>query len=199
MMRIIGLTGGIACGKSTVSGMLRSFGAQIVDADQISHQLTAPGGDALPLIREKFGDGVFAPDWTLCRERLAKKVFASEEARQKLNNILHPMVFRKMEEQIALCREKAAPLVVLDVPLLFETGGDKMAEDVLLVTAPEEIQIQRLKSRNGLSREEALSRIRSQMPTREKAARSRWVVDTNCPMSELEKKIHTLYQEWLRP
>ena len=195
-MKVIGLTGGIACGKTTLSSMLKELGAAVVDADEISRSLTAEGGEALPLIREAFGDGVFNGDGSLDRKALGSAVFASESEREKLNAILHPMVYGRMEQEIRFCKEKGFAVVVLDVPLLFETGGDRLADITLCAVVPEEVQIQRLYSRNGLSREEALSRIRSQMPNEEKARRSHIVIDTNRPLQELEQMINTLYQEW---
>lgn len=198
-MKVIGLTGGIACGKTTLADMLRRLGAVIIDADALSRSLTADGGEALPLIRQAFGDGVFQPSGSLDRQKLGAVVFGNAAARETLNGILHPMVYRRMEEEMQKCRESGAKVVVLDVPLLFETRGETLADLTLCAVAPEEVQIARLKSRNGLSRDEALSRIRSQMPNAEKARRSDIVIDTNRPLPELEGMIQTLYQEWNRP
>ena len=198
-MKVIGLTGGIACGKTTLADMLRRLGAVIIDADELSRSLTADGGEALPYIRQAFGDEVFQPSGSLDRRKLGQVVFGNEAARETLNGILHPMVYRRMEEELAKCRDLGVKVVVLDVPLLFETHGETLADLTLCAVAPEETQISRLKSRNGLSRDEALSRIRSQMPNEEKARRSDIVIDTNCPLMELEEMIQTLYQEWNRP
>lgn len=198
-MKVIGLTGGIACGKTTLSGMLKKLGASVIDADEISRSLTADGGEALPLIREAFGNGVFTPEGSLDRKALGNAVFGSETEREKLNAILHPMVYHKMAQEIQSCKEKGCTFVVLDVPLLFETGGDRLADITLCAVAPQEVQIQRLFTRNGLSREEALRRIHSQMPNEEKARRSHIVIDTHRPLQELEQMIKTLYQEWNQP
>ena len=124
-MYIIALTGGIACGKTTVSQMLAEMGAAVIDADQISRSLTAPGGKALPMVREAFGDGVFLEDGTLDRAQLAKVVFADREAIERLNAIIHPLVQREMDAQLELCRKNGEQVVVLDVPLLFEAGMHK--------------------------------------------------------------------------
>ena len=195
-MFVIALTGGIACGKSTVSGMLSLLGASIIDADQISRSLTAPGGAALPAIRQAFGDSVFHADGTLDRPALSAIVFADKAAIEKLNAITHPLVQQEMERQLAACRKQGSAVVVLDVPLLFEAGMQHMGELVACVTAPEEVQIARMASRNGYSREEALSRIRNQMPVEQKARLSDVVIDTNKPLAELEKEVETLYQGW---
>lgn len=196
-MLTIALTGGIACGKSTVSAMLAQLGASVIDADQISRSLTAPGGPALPAIRQAFGDGVFHADGTLNRPALSAVVFADARAIQQLNAITHPLVQQQMEAQLETCRKNGAQIVILDVPLLFEANMQHMGDLVACVTAPEDIQIARMKSRNGYSREEALSRIRNQMPVGEKAARSDVVIDTNVPLEQLERNVQRLYQGWL--
>lgn len=198
-MLTIALTGGIACGKSTVSGMLAALGASVIDADQISRSLTAPGGPALPAIRQAFGDGVFQADGTLDRPALSAVVFADKRAIETLNAITHPLVKQQMEEKLEACRKNGAKVVVLDVPLLFETGMQHMGDVVACVVAPEEVQIARMKSRNGYSRQEALGRIRSQMPVSEKAARSDIVIDTDRPLDELQKAVERLYQGWAHP
>lgn len=196
-MFVIALTGGIACGKSTVSGMLSQLGASIIDADQISRGLTAPGGAALPAIRQTFGDSVFHADGTLDRPALSALVFADKAAIEKLNAITHPLVRQHMEDQLSECRKQGARVVVLDVPLLFEAGMQHMGNLVACVTAPEEVQIARMAARNGYSREEALSRIRNQMPVYEKARLSDVVIDTNKPLDALQKDVEMLYQGWI--
>ncbi|MBE5778124.1 MAG: dephospho-CoA kinase [Clostridiales bacterium] len=198
-MKVIGLTGGIACGKTTISGMLKKLGATVIDADEISRSLTADGGEALPLILQAFGPEVFTQEGKLDRKALGNIVFSDEEKRERLNAILHPMVYGKIQQEIDSCREKGLRFVVLDVPLLFETGGDRLADITVCAVAPEEVQIQRLHSRNGFSRQEALSRINSQMPNEEKARQSHLVIDTDRPLCQLEQMIKTLYQEWDQP
>jgi len=195
-MKIIGLTGGIACGKTTVAGMLNRLGAVIIDADAISRQLTAPGGAALPAIREAFGSQVFLPDGTLDRAALAAQVFSDSEKLQTLNRITHPMILSRLSEGIAACRENGTQIVVLDVPLLFEVQADALADLTVCVTAPEEVQLQRLYARNGLSREQALGRINSQMPLAQKAALSDVVLDTHKPLHRLEEDVQELYSAW---
>ena len=195
-MLTIALTGGIACGKSTVSGMLSLLGASIIDADQISRSLTAPGGAALPAIRQAFGDSVFHADGTLDRPALSAVVFADKAAIEKLNAITHPLVKQEMETQLDSCRKQGAPLVVLDVPLLFEANMQHMGDLVACVTAPEEVQIDRMRTRNGFTREEALSRIRNQMPVCEKARLSDIVIDTNKPLEQLQNEVEQLYLSW---
>ena len=195
-MLIIALTGGIACGKSTVAGMLAEMGASVIDADQISRSLTAPGGKALPMVREAFGEKVFFPDGTLDRAALSSMVFADRESIARLNGIIHPLVKLEMDAQLDRCRKSGEQVVVLDVPLLFEAGMQHMGDVVACVAAPQEIQIARMHSRNGYTREEAMSRIRNQMPVDEKAKRSDVVIDTSCTLEELRTKVEMLYQGW---
>lgn len=196
-MLTIALTGGIACGKTTVSAMLRALGASIIDADEISRSLTAANGAALPLIRETFGDQVFHPDGTLDRPALSKAVFGNPEALARLNAVTHPLIEREMLAQLADCRENGAEVVVLDVPLLFEANMQHMGDLTACVTVPEERQIERLNTRNGFDRETALARIRSQMPVSEKAARSDVVINADQPLQALEETVRKLYEGWL--
>ena len=196
-MLTIALTGGIACGKSTVAGMLRDLGAAVIDADAISRSLTAPGGAALPALREAFGQQVFQADGTLNRPALSAVVFSNPQALQTLNAITHPLIQREMLRQMENCRKEGREIVVLDVPLLFEANMQHMGDLVACVSCPEETQIARMKTRNGFSREEALSRIRNQMPVSEKAALSDVVIDTHVPLDTLNETVRKLYQGWL--
>lgn len=196
-MKIIGLTGGIACGKSTVAAMLRGLGAPVIDADAISRSLTAPGGEALPAIRSAFGDTVFHPDGTLDRKALAALVFGNSQQLKRLNAITHPLILSRMQSEIDLCREEGAPLVVLDVPLLLEAGFDRLCTQTLCVFADEETQIARLRSRDGMPRQEALARIRSQMPVAQKAALCHQRLCTQKPLDDLGAEVEQLYRSWL--
>lgn len=196
-MQIIGLTGGIACGKSTVAAMLRSLGAPVIDADAISRSLTAPGGEALPAIRKAFGDTVFSPDGTLDRKALAALVFSDSAQLEQLNAITHPLILSRMRSEIDRCREAGAPLVVLDVPLLLEAGFDRLCTQTLCVVADEETQIARLSSRDGMTRQEALARIRSQMPVIQKSALCNRSLCTQKPLNNLAAEVEKLYRSWL--
>ena len=187
-MRVLGLTGSIGCGKSHVSSFLASLGARIVDGDRISHALTAPGGRALPAIRSAFGDVVFSPDGTLNRRELGRLVFSSESARSRLNAVIQPMILEEIH--LAVC--------VLDMPLLFEEHLDALCDSTWCVFLPEDLQILRIMERDHCSEPEALSRIRSQMPSAEKAARSDVVIDTSGTFEETERSILPLYQNELK-
>ena len=130
VMRVIGLTGGIACGKSNVSDTLRQLGAVIIDGDVLSRELTQPGGEALPAIREAFGDGVFHPDGTLDRRALGAVVFGDDEKRAALDGIMQPMLRKLILRRMDEARQRGAALCVLDMPLLYEAGLDALCQRV---------------------------------------------------------------------
>ena len=159
-MRVIAITGGIGSGKTTVAGWIRKTGVPVVDADRISRALTAQDGQALPLIRQAFGDGVFHPDGTLDRAALAALVFTEDPApRKTLERILHPMVIARMQGELAALKAQGTPIAVTEVPLLYEAGAQGMADAVLCVTAREETRLNRLMARSGLTRAQALARM----------------------------------------
>ena len=193
-MKIIALTGGIACGKTTLANMLRELGAPVIDADAISRSLTAPGGKALPAIRKAFGSEVFQNDQTLNRAALAARVFQDPEQLRKLNAVTHPLIIERMQSEIERCRKSGAPVVVLDVPLLFETGLDRLADETVCVSAPLPVQ---LMTRNGLTEEQAMRRIQSQMPLCEKEKLADRTISTDCPLEELRARMGRLYRQWL--
>lgn len=196
-MLTIALTGGIACGKSTVAAMLAELGAPVIDADAISRALTAPGGAALPAIRDAFGSEVFAANGALDRAALGRRVFADPAALQTLNALTHPLIYREMARMRESCRKSGVPVVVLDVPLLFEAGMQDLADVVVCVRVSEPTQLCRVQSRDGLSEAEALGRIRSQMPLAQKARLSDVVLDNERPLSAVRAEVEALYTGWL--
>lgn len=176
-MILVGLTGGIATGKSTVARMFKQCGAVVIDADQLAHDVVKPGKPAWREILKTFGKAVLNPDRTLNRQALGAIVFGNRTRLRRLERIIHPRVAR---EQARLTRQAARKnpkaVVVYDVPLLFEAGVDRRVDKIVVVTADRETQIARLKKRNGLSRTAALRRINSQMPLAEKIARADFVI-----------------------
>lgn len=168
-MILVGLTGGVATGKSTVAKMFKQCGAVVIDADELAHAVVKPGKPAWRQIVKTFGKAVLNPDRTLNRRELGAIVFRSHTKLRQLEHIIHPRVAR---EQMRLAKQatKKDPqaVVIYDVPLLFEVGIDKRVDNIIVVTADRNTQIARLKKRNGLSRAEAIRRIRTQMPLSKK-------------------------------
>ncbi len=192
---IIGLTGGIASGKSTLAKALAQAGTPVIDADQISRELTAPGGLALPHLRQAFGEGVFE-NGHLNRQALGALVFSDEDARARLNGLLHPLIWQEMKERLAQLNQQ--PAVVLDVPLLFESGWDKHCHEVWSVWVPPFVQVIRMIRRDGLTWKQACQRLKSQMPGRERRRRSDHVIYTGGSKDKSARKALALWQDALR-
>ena len=193
-MKLIGLTGTIGAGKSTVSARLSKLGAHIVDADLLAHRAAEPGREGAVRIRAMFGPMVFHEDGTLDRKKLAGIVFSDDAAREKLNAALHPIIFSMMEEEIRSYWERdPCGMVVLDVPLLFESGWDAHVEETLVITAREEICLERIMKRDGCTKDAARARILAQMPASEKCARADTVIDNSGTLSELYEQVDRWY------
>lgn len=190
---MIGLTGGIATGKSNLSAALRQAGARVIDADEISRGLTAPGGAALPRIRQAFGPRVFDGE-SLNRRALGAMVFGSEENRSRLNAIVHPMVLERIRAEIAA----GDGPVIMDVPLLFECGMDAWCDEIWCAYVPQRVQLERLMQRDGLTRRQALARIHSQMPTLEKARKADRVIRTAGSREESARIVLSMWRETLQ-
>ena len=195
---VIGLTGGIGCGKSEAAQYLKSLGAAHVDADAVSRALTAPGGEALPEIRRLFGDAFFYVDGTLDRAMLGREVFANEGARRALEGVIHPLVQREMLSQMDAAAQAGAPVVILDVPLLFETGMDALCDETWALFVDRETQIARIVQRDGLSREQAEARIDSQMSADDRIRRATFAVNTDQPLEKTREKLAALYHAALK-
>jgi dephospho-CoA kinase len=192
-MILVGLTGGLATGKSTVAAMFKQCGAVVIDADQLAREVVTPGKPAWKEIVNTFGTSALNPDRTINRQALGAIVFRRSAKRAALEGIIHPRVAR---EQKRLTREAARnnpkAVIIYDVPLLFEAGIDKRVATTIVVTADRETQIARLKKRNGLSRAEAIRRIKSQMPLSKKIRSADYVIDGTLPLSRLRKQIAQL-------
>ncbi len=192
-MLTLGLTGGIACGKSTISLTLQELGAVIIDGDVLSRELTAPGGAALPALREAFGPEAFHPDGTLNRRALGALVFADDRARETLDGIMQPLLRGMILQGIQEARSSGASVCVLDMPLLYEKGLEGLCDRVWCACIPRETQLSRLMERDGFTREEALARLRSQLPAEEKAARADVVIDTSGTIQYTKGCVIALY------
>ena len=192
-MLVLGLTGGIACGKSNISQTLRELGAVIVDGDVLSRELTANGGAALCDIRAAFGEGVFLPDGSLNRRALGSIVFQDDKARDTLDGIMQPLLLTLILRDIEDARLSGAAVCVLDMPLLYEKDINRLCDRVWCAFVPREMQLTRLMERDGFTREEAESRLRSQLPADEKAARADVVIDTSGSMDYTKDCVISLY------
>lgn len=194
-MRIVGLTGGIATGKSTVARMLADRGAIVVDADAIAREVVEPGEPALDEIVAEFGPSILTPSGTLDRAALGAVVFADTARRRRLEEITHPRIRQRMAERVAAAVASAPPLVVVDIPLLLERGGSELTQDVLLVYADRKTQLRRLIARDHLSVEDAERRLAAQMPIEEKRRLATWVIDNRGSLEETEAQVDRWWRD----
>lgn len=195
---ILGVTGGIASGKTTACEYLKSLGAQIVDADEISRSMTAPGGAALPEIRRVFGDNIFLEDGSLNRRMLGDVVFSDERARRALEQIIHPAVQKQMMDTVDRLNDSGAQVVVLNVPLLVESGMDALCDGYWVMMLETEKQILRVMNRDQMSREQAEARVKSQLSPEAKMKNASAVIWTHRPVEETRREIERLYKDLLR-
>jgi len=189
---ILGITGGIASGKSLATAYFAELGAAVVSADELARDIVNPGSPTLQALVERFGAGILAGG-VLDREALAAIVFADPASRADLERITHPAIGRLAEERLAALRRNDVPLVVYEAPLLFEAGAEGRVDRVLAVTVAPEIQLARLMARSGLEREAAAARIAAQMPQAEKAARADYVIDNSGTAEALRDAVRALY------
>lgn len=194
-MRVIGLTGGIASGKSTVSAWLRQWGAYIVDADAISRETTKKGGQGYLAVKARFGQDMLRPDGELDRRKLGGIVFADESKRRELEGILHPIVIEETKREMELARAQGCTVCVLDVPLLFESGMERLCDETWVVYVPRQEQLRRVMARDGLTEQQAQARIDSQMPLSEKLARADRAVDNSGSMERTREQLRALWEE----
>jgi dephospho-CoA kinase len=193
---IIGLTGGIACGKSTVANILRQKGILVIDADEISREITKKGKPAWQEIKEEFGEEVIGPDGEILRKKLAQIVFNNPTKLATLNQITHPRITKQLTEILAEIKaKKSQRIIVIEVPLLFECGLQDIFDEVWVVKAPQSVMIERLIKRDSLSKEDALKRISSQMPLTQKAQLADRVIENSGSVNDLKKQIEDILKE----
>jgi dephospho-CoA kinase len=199
-MRIIGLTGGIASGKSTVGRLLAQRGIPVVDADQLARRVVAPGSRALEEIAHRFGPAVIAADGSLDRTALARMVFADPEERKALEAITHPAIAELAETELSALRDAGTPVAVYMAPLLVEAGLTSRVDEVWVVYADRDTQVRRLRERDGATGEEAEARLAAQLPMEEKVRHGRIVIDNRGTLAELEQQLEEiLARELKRP
>ncbi len=195
-MVLVGLTGGIASGKSTVTRVFRSLGACVIDADELAREVVRPGTPAWDEVVSYFGEGVLMEDGSIDRSLLANIVFDDPEKRKVLNSIVHPRVFAEAERRRKEIEEKdPVAVVVFDAALLIESGAHKKMDRIIVVYTDEETQVRRLMERDRIDRESAIKRIRSQMPLIEKKGYADYIVDGAMSVEELEQEIERIYKE----
>jgi dephospho-CoA kinase len=208
-MKVIGLTGGIGSGKSTVSRFLAELGAVIVDADKVGHETLKPDTEAWREVVAAFSTDIVKPNREIDRKKLGGIVFASAEALARLNEIVQPRIYDMVKAKIEEYRRQGVEVVVLeaplliDVPLLMMKAGEPslldVVDEVWVTVAPEPTVLRRLKKKLGLSKQESLARIRSQLSSEEKIKQADVVIDTDCSLDELKAKIKELWQRRLTP
>ncbi len=194
-MILVGLTGGVATGKSTVAKMFKQYGAVVIDADQLARDVVKPGKPAWRAIVTLFGKIVLNPDRSLDRQAIGSIVFRNRTKRRQLEHIIHPRVVREQQRLVRrVDKHKPHAVVIYEVPLLFEADVDKRVDTIIVVTADRGTQVARLRKRNGLSRTEALRRIRSQMPLAKKIQQADHVLNGTLPRSSLRKQVGQLFK-----
>jgi dephospho-CoA kinase len=196
MSLVIGLTGGIASGKSTVSNMLKEMTITVIDADVEARLAVEKGEPAYQKIIAEFGRDILLTNEDIDRQKLGSIIFHNAEKRQLLNSIVHPEVRKRMNNQVEEAKEREEQVIILDIPLLFESKLTHMVEKTILVYVDRDIQLKRLMERNDLSLEEAEARIKSQMPLSEKVALADAVINNNGSIAETKKQVIEVLNGW---
>lgn len=192
MTYFLGLTGGIATGKSTADAILKKLGFPIIDADEIAHQLMLPNEKNYNEIVKEFGTEILASDQTISRKKLGEIVFSDKIKLTLLNKITHPNIVAEIQRQMKVYEHNGSSIVILDIPLLFEGKLEYLCDGILLISAAKPVQLQRLMARNNLSKQQAISRINSQMPLSEKKQLANYVIENDKGIDELKDKITTV-------
>ncbi|MCI6882895.1 MAG: dephospho-CoA kinase [Lactobacillus johnsonii] len=195
MTYFLGLTGGIASGKSTADEFFKKKKIPIIDSDLIAHRIMEIGQNGYKAVVDYFGTDILNDDQTINRRKLGGIVFNDKAKLKKLNELTHPLVHQEIKQQMAQYRANQEKLVVIDVPLLFESGFESLCNGVLVISITPELQIERLMKRNAFTKKEAIARINNQMPLSEKEKRATYVVANTGTIDDLEKKLSDLLQE----
>ena len=193
-MKVIGLTGGIGSGKSTVSKFLAELGAVIIDADKVGHEALKPGTEVWREVVAAFGRQILTPDGDINREKLSEIVFRNSESLSRLNQIMHPRMYDMVKAQLEGYRKQGVGVVVLEAPLLIEANWASLVDEVWVTVASESTVLRRLKEKFELSEPESLARIHSQLPSEEKVKHADVIINTDCALGELRAKVEELWQ-----
>ncbi len=194
-MTVIGLTGGIASGKSTVSQMLSELGATVIDADKVGHEAFRPHSDAWREVVSAFGSGILGQNEEIDRGKLADIVFSDSNALEQLNRIMHPLMYRIVEQRIEALRRQRVKVVVLEAPLLIEASWTDLVDQVWVTVAPESDVIDRLCSQKGFTEQQARARLNSQMTVAEKSKYADVVIENDSDLDTLRARVEGLWQK----
>ena len=192
-MKIVGLTGGISSGKSTVSSYLKQLKIPVIDADEVARKVVEPNSQGAREIRKTFGSDVFEEDGSLNRQKLGALIFSNTENRKKLDELLQPLIKIMILDEIEEYLQKGENMIVLDLPLLFEKQYEELCEEIIVVYIPKELQLERLMRRNQYTKQEALSRIDSQLSIEEKRKRATVLLDNQGTIQQLYHQV----EQWL--
>ncbi len=193
-MKVIGITGNIASGKSTVARMFEALGARVIDADEAARIVVEPGEPAWKEIVDEFGEGILSADGRIDRKKLAEIVFGDEAKRKRLNDITHPKIMERIRGLVRGYGKEKADVVMIEATLIVEKGGLKdMLDALIVVTADEETEIRRLVRYKGYSREEAVSRLRAQMPAEEKIRHADYVIDNSDGLENTQRRVEEVW------
>jgi len=191
----VGLTGGIACGKSNVLCTFETFGVHVIDADQLAREVVQPGTAGYREIVEAFGEGIVKEDGSLDRKALGTRVFSDESERRRLNRIVHPHILEREDELLQSCDPRISRIIVVDAALMIEVGTYRRYDVVLVTFCPPDEQLRRLIHRDRMSREEALQRIHSQMPIYRKLLAADYAIDTAGSFENTREQVEQVYRE----
>jgi dephospho-CoA kinase len=189
----VAITGGAGSGKSTVARMFKELGAEVLDADAAARDAVAAGTPAWRELRRLFGDGYFNPNGSLNRSKLAQKVFADPEARRRLDDLIHPLVAQELQSKVTDLERRGADLVLVEVPLLFEIGGERTFDRVIVVAAPEAERIRRLRDRDHRADPEIRGILAAQWPLADKVARADYVVDNGGELVKTRRQVENIW------
>ena len=195
----VGLTGGIACGKSTVATVFAKHGAHLIDFDELAHEMQEPEKPAWKEVVNHFGEGILQPDKKIDRVKLGNIVFTDKKKLIELNKIVHPFVYQEWHVRLEkICKKERHTIILSDIPLLFEGNMQHMFDLTVLVFINPKEQIRRLITRNGVSKEEARKRLKSQMPISEKIELADIIIDNEGSITETEKRVGQVWRELLK-
>ena len=192
-MKVIGLTGGIGSGKSTVSQFLAELGTIIVDADEIGHEALKPNTEAWHEVAAAFGRQILATNGNIDRKKLGRIVFGDSESLLRLNRIMHPRMYNMVKAQLEGYQEQGVGMTVLEAPLLLESNWTSLVDEIWVTVASEPTVLRRLQEKTGLSKPESLARLRSQMSNEERVKHADVIIDTDCDLDELRRKVKELW------